>query len=425
MHELLQKEFGIEDGLASTITWGEMLKKHPGIKLPKVRVPKTGKAEGEEVDLDPNEPFVMILDIATGTATFLVEVIEVIFQQLKATWDKGGTSKMPAIPGTSARFRTFTDYWNAYVPNALLPRLYGYELMMAPYTIAHMKLALKFSEINARLGQSDTLFKFESRAHIYLTNTLEPPSGFQTQQFADFFPALAHEAKAVNDMKRSKRFTLVIGNPPYAGVSANLAPAIRQIIDPYRFVDGERIQEKGALQFEKNLNDDYVKFLRFAEIQLQTHVGILGMITNNGFEQTATLRGMRHHLLQSFDKRSVIDLHGDADKRELDDEGKPDKNVFDIKRGVAISLLVRHACRDTLSLTINRFDLKGLREESTSGLPRTLFHRHLFSRLKRGLIDTISFLQMRQFGPIIRGVFRFGTCSALILQGLNRGVTKF
>lgn len=93
--------------------------------------------------------------------------------------------------------------------------------MMAPYTIAHMKLALKFSEINARLGQSDTLFNFDGRAHIYLTNTLEPPSGFQEQEFAAFFPALAHEAAAVNTVKRTKRFTVVMGNPPYAGNSVN------------------------------------------------------------------------------------------------------------------------------------------------------------------------------------------------------------
>jgi predicted helicase len=337
LHELLQKEFGIEDGLASTITWGEMLKKRPGIKLPKVRVPKTGKAEGEEVDLDPNEPFVMILDIATGTATFLVEVIEVIFQQLKATWDKGGASRMPAIPGTSARFRTLTDYWNAYVPNALLPRLYGYELMMAPYTIAHMKLALKFSEINARLGQSDTLFKFEGRAHIYLTNALEPASGFETQKFEDFFPALAHEAAAVNEVKRRKRFTVVIGNPPYSGISSNMTDYAQRIVDAYKFVDGGALNERKLW-----LQDDYVKFIRKAQTTIDsTTVGILGYITNHGYLDNPTFRGMRQSLMETFPQLRVLDLHGNANKKEQSPDGTEDKNVFDIRQGVAICLAAR------------------------------------------------------------------------------------
>ena len=188
VHELLQTEFGIEDGLASTETWADVLRRHPDLKLPKFRVPKAGKAEGEEVDLSPDEFFVMILDIATGTATFLVEVIEVIFRHLQAKWAKRGLEGMPAVRHSALRIPQFKDYWNAYVPAALLPRLYGYELMMAPYTIAHMKLALKFSEVNARLGQPDYDFKFKGRAHIYLTNTLEPPTGFQTQEFTDFFP---------------------------------------------------------------------------------------------------------------------------------------------------------------------------------------------------------------------------------------------
>src|ERR1035441_7793119 len=112
--------------------------------------------------------------------------------------------------------------------------------MMAPYTIAHMKLALKFSEINARLGQTDYLFKFEGRANIYLTNTLEPPSGFQTQQFADFFPALAHEAAAVNAVKRAKRFTVAMGNPPYSVSSWNSGAWITDLIEAYkRRVRGE------------------------------------------------------------------------------------------------------------------------------------------------------------------------------------------
>ncbi|MEI7733804.1 MAG: hypothetical protein WCO56_29840, partial [Verrucomicrobiota bacterium] len=339
-HELLQTEFGIEDGLASTITWGEMLKKNPTLKLPKILVPKAGKAEGEEVDLSPDEFFVMILDIATGTATFPVEVIEVIFQHLKAKWEKHGLQGMPLlkIRDLGIRISDFRSYWNAYVPAALLPRLYGYELMMAPYTIAHMKLALKFSEINARLGQPDYQFKFEGRVHIYLTNTLEPPTGFQTQQFAEFFPALAHEAAAVNNVKRTKRFTVVIGNPPYAGHSSNQGDWIRSLVRDFYFVDGEPLGEQNP----KWLQDDYVKFIRLALHTLSiSNSGVLGFITNHGFVENPTFRGIRFQLLADSPNLHILDLHGNSKKKEKCADGSPDENVFDIQQGVAISLFTK------------------------------------------------------------------------------------
>jgi predicted helicase len=308
-----------------------MLKRHPGLKLPKIRVPKAGRAEGEEVDLSPDEFFVMILDIATGTATFLVEVIEVIFQHLKAKWEKHGLQGMPIIRHSALHIPTFKDYWNEYVPAALLPRLYGYELMMAPYTIAHMKLALKFSEINARLGQPDYEFKFEGRAHIYLTNTLEPASGFQTQQFADFFPALAHEAAAVNAVKRSKRFTVVIGNPPYSVSSQNDGQWIISLCKDF----------KKGLQDERNiqpLSDDYIKFLRLALFLLeQSHCGTIGMITNREYIQGIIHRAVRSRLLDAAAHIAICDLHGQ--RGELLPEGVSDQNVFEIEKGVAISII--------------------------------------------------------------------------------------
>ena len=172
VHELLQKEFGIEDGLASTISWGEMIQRNPGIKIP----------EG----VLPDSPFVQILDPATGTATFLVEVIEVIFKTLTNKWEKQHLSKSAQLTA-----------WNEYVPRNLLPRLYGYELMMAPYAIAHMKIGLKLYE---------TGYHFENmeRARVYLTNTLKPPSDDDKQMVFSFdVPALAHEAQAVNEVKET------------------------------------------------------------------------------------------------------------------------------------------------------------------------------------------------------------------------------
>jgi predicted helicase len=362
VHELLQKEFGIEDGLASTITWGDMLKAHPDLKLPKIRVPKPGKAEGAEVDLPLDEFFVMILDIATGTGTFLVETIEAIFQHLQAKWEKHGLQGMPIIRHSALRIPSFKDYWNAYVPAALLPRLYGYELMMAPYTIAHMKLALKFSEINARLGQADYLFKFEGRANIYLTNTLEPASGFQEQEFADFFPALAHEAAAVNTVKRTKRFTVAMGNPPYAQYSMNLNDAAKTHIEKFRFANGQRIRARNALQLERNLNDDYVKFLGFSSGTLPQGTGVLGVITNRMFLDSESLVGLREWFAANFDRLCIVDLWGSSEESRRVARLAEDENVFDILQGVAISFAVRRRQRAGTANEVRYREVIGRRE---------------------------------------------------------------
>jgi predicted helicase len=361
VHELLQTEFGIEDGLASTVTWADMLKRHPELKLPKVRAPKAGKAEGEEVDLSSDEFFVMILDIATGTGTFLVETIEVIFQHLQAKWAKHGLQGMPIIRHTALRIPSFKDYWNAYVPAALLPRLYGYELMMAPYTIAHMKLALKLSEINARLGQTDYLFKFDGRANIYLTNTLEPPSGFQTQQFADFFPALAHEATAVNAVKRSKHFTLVIGNPPYSNYGQlNRIPFILDLLEDYK---------RGLDEKKLNLDDDFIKFVRYTQLLIErAGCGCVGMITNNTYLDGVTHRRMRQSLLECFQRVSVTDLHGSTKRREVAPDGTPDENVFDIQQGVAIAIFRRMLGNSEAA--IEHTDLWGNRDAKYAALAK-------------------------------------------------------
>jgi len=310
VHELLESEFGLEDGLASTATWGEMAAKHAGLKIP----------DG----VGPGDPFVVILDPATGTATFLVEVIDVIYLTLAAKWKRQRF--------TEAQQRAA---WNEYVPMHLLPRLHGYELMMAPYAIAHMKIGLKLYETGYRFGS-------EERARIYLTNTLEPPSGDSKQMtFAEWVPALAHEAQAVNAIKRHQRFTVVVGNPPYAAISSNLTPQLRRIVDPYRFVNGEKIRERSMLQFEKNIQDDYVKFLAYSQARLRdTGKGICALITNHSYLDGPTLRGVRWNLLADFPRIWFLDLHGNSNKGEVPPDGKVNENVFDIKQGVSIAVLV-------------------------------------------------------------------------------------
>lgn len=338
VHELLQTEFGLEDGLASTSTWGEMAAKNPELKIP----------EGTPSD----SPFVVILDPATGTATFLVEVIDVIHKHLLKKWsqNRAGCIGLLRLGANGQQPTSFDEFWNAYVPDHLLPRLYGYELMMAPYAIAHMKVGLKLGETGYRFGSSQ-------RVRIYLTNALEPASELQARLALDW-EALAHEAMAVKAVKETQRFTVVIGNPPYSGLSANLTPTARAIVDRYRYVDNDRIREKGALQFEKNLQDDYVKFYAWSEeTSTSSGVGILALICNNGFLETPTLRGMRSSLIRSFNRMYFVDLHGST-KRPL----PGDENVFDIQQGVAISILA-NARADNSASIIGRADIFGGRPE--------------------------------------------------------------
>ncbi len=169
VHEILQKEFGLADGLADITTWGEMIAKHPEMQLP----------EG----VDGAAHFVQILDPATGTGTFLVEVIDQIEKHLKTKWKKASKSEAEIL-----------RLWNAYVPAHLLPRLNGFELMMAPYAIAHIKLGMKLHETGYRPQANSP------RVRVYLTNTLEEPTGFSGQSTMSFITeSLALEATGADE----------------------------------------------------------------------------------------------------------------------------------------------------------------------------------------------------------------------------------
>jgi predicted helicase len=338
VHELLETEFGLADGLADTTTWGEMLKKHPGLKLPQLM----GEA-GEKLTISPDEPFVQILDPATGTATFLVEVINVIYVTLKAKWKKQRLTEAQQVKA-----------WNDYVPKHLLPRLHAYELMMAPYAIAHMKIGLKLAETGYDFGS-------EERARIYLTNALEP---WHKQLQLPEVGTLAHEAAAVNEIKRNKRFTVVIGNPPYSGHSANTGDWISNVMRGYYFVDGVPLGERNP----KWLQDDYVKFMRLGQVTLdESGVGVLGYITNHGYFDNPTFRGMRKSLMTSFSAIRLYDLHGNSKKNEVRPGGGPDENVFDIQQGVGIGLLAKGFGRINSS-AISHADLWGLRSDKYAHL---------------------------------------------------------
>lgn len=327
-HETLKNHFGLPEGLASTTTWGEMIKKFPHLRLP----PMTEELKDGKT-ISPNEPFVQILDPATGTATFLVEVIDVIFQTLEDKWIKEGLTSYE---------RSLA--WNEYVPAHLLPRLHAFELMMAPYTIAHMKVGLKLAETGYN-------FTKEERARIYLTNALEPCI---KQPGLIGLEALAHEAEAVNKIKAHKRFTVIIGNPPYSGVSSNMSEHAQHLIDAYKLVDGQALNERKLW-----LQDDYVKFIRKSQQTVEfSGAGILGFITNNGYFENPTFRGMRQSLMSTYQQLYILDLHGNANKKEKSPDGGEDKNIFDIRQGVGICLGVKL----NLEKKYFHFDLWGSRD---------------------------------------------------------------
>ena len=207
-------------------------------------------------------------------------------------------------------------------PKHLLPRLHGFELMMAPYSVAHMKLGLKLKETGYE-------FESEERLRVYLTNTLEEPQDFSGRLYADF---LAHEAEAANRVKGDIPVTVVIGNPPYAERSQNNSDFIASLMEQYKTT----IRHEEAQI--KTVSNDYVKFLRYAHHRaISSGHALIGFITNNGFLDGRLFRDLRKVWLEDFDRIAVLNLHGSG--RRGDVEGV-DENVFDILQGVSISLLV-------------------------------------------------------------------------------------
>ncbi len=266
---------------------------------------------------------VLILDPACGTATFLYEVVNLIRQSMIAKEQQG--------------------MWDGYVASHLLPRLFGFELMMAPYAVAHLKLERQLL---------DTGYKFQGdqRLGIYLTNTLEEAIKKSEVVFGQF---IAQEANAAAEIKRDKPIMVVLGNPPYSGISANASQReltdpntgkkrreltwVGRLVEDYKKVDGQPLRER-----KHWLQDDYVKFIRFGQWRIEkTGQGILGFVTNHAYLDNPTFRGMRQSLMNTFTEIYLLDLHGNTRKREVAPDGSPDKNVFDIQQGVAIGIFVR------------------------------------------------------------------------------------
>ncbi|MCY2931553.1 MAG: N-6 DNA methylase, partial [Planctomycetota bacterium] len=263
---------------------------------------------------------VQILDPATGTGTFLFETIRGIYESLSAN-------------------RGVWAGEQGYVAQHLLPRMYGFELMMAPYAVAHLKLAWLLK---------DTGYDFpgNERLRVYLTNTLEEVEVVAGPLLA-FGNQIAREANAASKVKTECPIMVIMGNPPYSGLSANMNKWVDDLLKKalptkggaqgYYEVDGEALGEKKVW-----LQDDYVKFIRFAQYRIElTGYGVLGFITNHGYLDNPTFRGMRQSLMQTFDEIHVLDLHGNSNKKEKPPGGGKEENVFDIQQGVAIGIFVK------------------------------------------------------------------------------------
>lgn len=279
----------------------------------------------------------LILDPATGTATFLYSVIDHIHRG----------------------FARQQGAWDSYVARHLLNRLFGFELLMAPYAIAHLKLGMQLAETGYPFGS-------DQRLGVYLTNSLEQAAHLSEQKVMAFVRELSAEAAAAADIKGHKEIMVVLGNPPYSGISANRGSWITDLINDYRQVDGEPLGEKKLW-----LQNDYVKFLRFGQWRIErTGHGILAFITDHSYLDSPTFRGMRQRLLKTFHEIFVLNLHGNAKRRETSPDGGLDENVFDITQGVAIALFVKRP-EASGKHAVFYADLWGGREDKYQALARS------------------------------------------------------
>lgn len=276
----------------------------------------------------------LVLDPATGTATFLYYVIRHIHEHLEAQGQLGG--------------------WSPYVRENLLPRIFGFELLMAPYTVAHMKLGVLLQE----LGYD---FSGDERLNVYLTNTLEEGSYAEPTGFAEY---IADEANAAAKVKNEEPIEVIIGNPPYSENSANKGDWISGLLNQYKKIDGNTLGERNP----KALLNDYVKFIRFGQWRIEkSGQGILAFITSHTYLDSVILRGMRKSLIDSFSDIYILDLHGNMYKEEVSPDGGKDQNVFDIRQGVSIAIFVKSPGHSGKA-KVHQADFWGLRADKYQSL---------------------------------------------------------
>jgi hypothetical protein len=333
LHGLLKTEFGKRDGLASD-----------GVTL---------------------------LDPAAGTMTFVARAAQQAVAEFEAKYGSGGRED--------------------FIRRHVLKNFYAFELMMAPYAVGHLKMGFFLEELGHRLTD-------EERVPFYLTNTLDNEELEQSN--LPGFSALAEESRLAGTVKKQTPILVILGNPPYSGHSSNLSEKMCEIHKGHKYVIGWNPKAGGGAEAidciakheiggilqptfighlirdyffvdekplgEKNpkwLQDDYVKFLRFAQWKIeQAGRGVVGMITNHGYLDNPTFRGMRQSLMRTFDEIYILDLHGNSLKKETCPDGSPDKNVFDIRQGVSIAFFIKRGGERKADAVVRHADLWGSRE---------------------------------------------------------------
>jgi len=358
--DVLKTEFDLPMGLADTSK----------ITVP-VDTGQTKIVRGKAKPIIENREMhrVQILDPATGTGTFLAEVIKQIAPKVKDI----APSK-----------------WSRYVEQDLIPRLHGFELLMASYAMCHMKLDMMLRDMDYVPTDKPP------RLSVYLTNSLEEAE--QEEQTLFMARWLSDEANAANSVKRDKPIMCIIGNPPYSGESSNKGDWIMGLMEAYKKEPGgkEKLKERNP----KWINDDYVKFIRMSEHMIEENgEGVLAFITNHGYLDNPTFRGMRWHLRKTFDQISVYDLHGNQNKGLLKSANGNDQNVFDILTGVAIVIAVKKKKSSGALADVERRELVGNRKFKNKTLWETNFTSddwealnphpkyHMFYNINNELLD--------------------------------------
>ena len=355
---ILQKEFNLPNGLADT-----------------------SKTQS-------NKHRVQILDPAVGTGTFISAVVDAIYERLQKQGQPGR--------------------WPAYVHHDLLPRLYGFELMMTPYTMAHLKISLKLQETGFRYFNETRTGK--TRLGVYLTNSLEQSEAQQSLLSFGFAESIVEEAKEADKIKRETPIMVVIGNPPYSISSSNKGEWIQNLIKDYK----ENLHERKI-----NLDDDYIKFIRFAEHFIEKNKsGIVAMITNNSFIDGITHRQMRKHLLETFDDIYILDLHGNSKKKEKSPNGGKDENIFNIMQGVSINIFVRKVGEKKGLGNVHYSEIYGLRDAKFQTLNKSNLQNIKWNKLSYS--EPYYFFVPKDFGA--EEEYKKGFSVAEIFKEHNSGI---
>lgn len=377
--DILKTEFNLPQGLADT--------SKTTIKV-KTDIPnKNFKSGYKEVEQEVHK--VQILDPATGTGTFLAEVIKHVHQKFKGQ----------------------EGIWSGYVENHLLPRLNGFELLMASYAMAHLQLDLLLRETGFKPSVSSSGVENHQRLRVYLTNSLEEAHPDTGTLFANW---LSSESNEANHIKRDTPVMCVIGNPPYSGESANKGEWIMDLMEDYKKEPGgvKRLEERNS----KVLSADENKFIRYGQYFIEKNgEGVLAFINPHGFLDNPTFRGMRWNLLKTFDKIYIVDLHGNTNKKEVAPDGSIDENVFDIKQGVSINFFVKTGKKKTGKLgEVFKSDIYGKRQEKYSILKAESLNQIKWKKVKSK--KPFYFFETKDFSGVESYEANFSICELIKLN---------